>query len=278
MWTRRHTPSPSWSTAAGFFIVLAVSGCTHSNHASAPSTTQPPVVASVTTGPPTTGRSNTSPATTAPAGPSGLGYDAAKAQWLGEALVGGGALENIPYQQAIAELQVGETSDPGNRAGYADAIAVLKDLETLPDANVSPAQVGEYDRWTAELDNFFDTPASTRSQSCVENVTAQSRAAALMWSQEPAGTSSGVDLSPLQEALGDLKEAAAGTPCYAAAITDLQGLETATAAEVAATAVFTAPQSEATMLIGGRIDYLNLFFQTNGALSPNWNGVLRAQT
>jgi hypothetical protein len=223
-----------------------------------------------------TAASPVSSASTMPPGRNGPGYTAARAQWLGEGLVGGGAAQSIPYQQAIADLQSGESTDPGNRAGYAEAIAVLRDLMTLPDANVSPAQDAEANQWTAQLDAFFGTPAAARNSSCFENVTTQSKAAATMWSQEPAGTSRGIVLGPLQSAVADLLKAPAGTPCYAAAIDDLQKLQTATPAQIAATSTSSAPQSLDTMLVLGRITYLNVFFQTDGALGPTWNGVLHS--
>jgi hypothetical protein len=253
---------------------LAVAACTSTHKPGALAGTNTTVPSAITT--PTETPAVSATTTTIPTGPRGPGYTAARAQWLGQGLVGGGAAQNIPFALALAELQSGESTDPGNRTGYPAAMAILKNLTGFPDANVSAAQSAQFDHWSAQLNAFFNTPAATQSESCFQNITAQSKDAAKLWAQEPTGTAKGISVGPLEQAAADLEQAPADTPCYAAAIDDLVKLESATRAEIAATSVLTAPQSQDTMLVGGRITYLNLFFETDGAVSPYWSGVLHS--
>jgi hypothetical protein len=98
---------------------------------------------------------------------------------------------------------------------------------------------------------------------CQDTSTA-TKMAATSWLAEPQNATSGVAVDPLKTAVEDLQlaetENPANTPCYPAAIDDLVALESASPADIAASA---APgRNHANTSFGAEIAYLNQFFLT----------------
>jgi hypothetical protein len=71
--------------------------------------------------------------------------------------VAGSVQQNVPFVKAIADLTSGLKTDR-NTTGYATAIRYLKNLMTIPDAFVTPAEDAEALADEKALDSFFRTP------------------------------------------------------------------------------------------------------------------------
>jgi hypothetical protein len=216
------------------------------------------VVTTTPTTPSTITESNSTTETTSPT-PSGPGYTAARQQIIGEGLVGGGYLENVPWGLAVFDLKSGEYTDTGNKSEYPTVITALQNLETLPDTDATPAQQAEARSDVSVLNGFFGLE---QAASCGPDTSALTNEAATSWFTEPDNTTSGVVVSALKAAVTDLQgaetENPAGTACYPAAIDDLIGLESATQGDIAASA---APgDNHAVTMFGDEIAYLNEFF------------------
>jgi len=159
------------------------------------------------------------------------------------------------------DLEQGETTDSGNRSQYPAVVAAIEDFERLPITNVTPAQDAEGNSDIALVNGFFGL---SQMVSCGLDDSASTKDAALAWFTEPDNTTSGVAPGPLKTAVADLETAETEDPsetaCYPAAIDDLDGLETATAAAIAASG---APGgNHANTTFGAEIGYLNDFFAT----------------
>jgi hypothetical protein len=235
-------------------MVMALAGCggPSKSKAGAVTSTSTTVGSSATT-------SSTVVATTATtsAPPSGAGFEAAKAQWASEGLVASSALQNTSLQIAVADLEQGQAADPGNRSGYTRAIAAIEDFERLPITSVTPSQDAEATADVNEVNTFFGLPTTGTVPSCG---VLSDGAAVAAWSSEPPDTTSGILVAPLQRAVSDLRSGAGSNPCTPAAIADLENLESATAADIAASAGETTGGTPS--LFGAGIAFLNDFFQS----------------
>jgi hypothetical protein len=180
------------------------------------------------------------------------GYEAAKAQWEGAALVVGTGAQDGPLQVAVADLQRGEISDTGRTSRYAAAISGIKSFEALPITGVTPKMASRENAAIATINEFFGLPRAPWSGDCDASGPGK-QAAARAWQTEPVQSLTGVAAAPLKKAVKDLRQGLTtdrgDTSCYAAAIVDLQSLESATPAEMAKNV----PD-------GDEIGYLNQFF------------------
>jgi hypothetical protein len=157
------------------------------------------------------------------------------------------------------DLKQGATTDMGNRSQYPSVIAAIEDFERLPITSVTPAQDAEANSDIALVNRFFGLP---QLGACGSDGSASTKDAALVWFTEPDNTTSGVTLEPLKTAVSDLETAEtedpSGTVCYPAAVDDIDGLEAATQADIAASG---APGgNHANTSFGAEIGYLNDFF------------------
>jgi hypothetical protein len=84
-------------------------------------------------------------------------FTAARAEWLLAPYVAGSADQGIPVQHAIDDLRLAAFTGE-SPIGYASAIRHLRNLLTLPDAMVTPAERAQYQRDDKALDAFFHTP------------------------------------------------------------------------------------------------------------------------
>jgi hypothetical protein len=159
------------------------------------------------------------------------------------------------------DLQQGETTDTGNRSQYPSVVAAIENFERLPITDVTPAQDAEGNSDIALVNRFFDL---SQMVSCGFDDSASTKDAAIAWFTEPDNTTSGITLGPVKTAVSDLEAAETNDPsmtaCYPAAVADLDDLETATAAAIAASG---APGgNHANTTFGAEIGYLNDFFAT----------------
>jgi len=86
------------------------------------------------------------------------GYADARVQWQ----KGANAIsaeQGRNWANAAADLTKGEATDGGDTSGYPAAIKDLKSLESLPDAQQTPAQGAEYRADIDALNKFFKTPS-----------------------------------------------------------------------------------------------------------------------
>ena len=170
-----------------------------------------------------------------------------------------GAEQNVPLGIAVTDLAHGEVTDTGNTSGYPAAIAAIENFETLPLTGSTPAQSARAAADLTKIDRFFHVPLL---KACGMASGAAGRTAATAWDTEPRGTSSGIAVGPLRRALADLarqlRTHPAGTSCYPAATADLRNLESATKADIAASAAETTGRGY--NLYGAEIAYLNYFF------------------
>ncbi len=207
-----------------------------------------------------------SSASTTFATPSGPGYAAARQQWIGAGLVMSSAAQNTALALAVLDLEHGETADTGNRSQYPAVIAAIEDIERLPITGVSAAQSAQFTADEATVTAFFDVPSLV---SCMPVEDTDTDQAATEWLSEPDNTSSGVVIGPLVAAANDLQEAERADPsatgCYPAAIDDLQGLESASPADIAGSAA--SGDNHADTPSGAEIAYLNVFFTSNESAS-----------
>jgi hypothetical protein len=86
-----------------------------------------------------------------------LGFESAKQAWLSAPAVDGSYQQHVPILRAIKDLTRGLSTDQ-NTAGYAVAIGHLRNLTTIPDAMVTPAEEAEATADEKALDTFFGTP------------------------------------------------------------------------------------------------------------------------
>jgi hypothetical protein len=265
------------------FLIGALAGCGASSGKATAGTTTPTTltpttgVASRSSSPPP--RSGTSvaassrttfpsPATTtrtaaratAPtsAAPSRPDYSAARAQWIGDGLVGSSALQNTALEIAVLDLKNGQSADPGNKSGYAAAIAAIENFENLPLTSVTPAEDAEGQADFKVVNTFFDLPVSTYVPSCSDD---PGSPAATAWSDEPANTTSGLLLVPLERAAANLEQGVSTNSCFPAAIADLQSLESATRGDILASSAETSGRGF--NLYGAEIAYLSDLFGTD---------------
>lgn len=204
-----------------------------------------------------------------PTSPEGPGYEGARQQWIGAGLVISSASQNTAFSLAVDDLESGRSTDTGNRSAYPSIISSIEDIERLPITSVTPAQDAEFDSDAKVVNAFFDlTPKAVVASCGPDNAPATAEAAAA-WFSEPGTTSSGVVVQPLETAVRDLEtqeaEDSTGTSCYPAAIDDLENLESASSAEIAASAGEGTGNDAASSPIGAEIDYLNEFFGRTGA-------------
>jgi hypothetical protein len=247
----------AWGLGA-FVMAVATVGCSPVRPAAR--------TANPTSTTPTTATTLASASTTL-ADPSGPGYEAARQQWIGEGLVGGSALQNTALALAVVDLEQGEKTDSGNRSDYPASIAAIEDMERLPITSVTAAQSAEFNADVATVNGLFDLRGSIAS--CVPQHDSGTAASATAWFTEPDNTTSGVAVAPLVTAARDLRNAEAADPsdraCYPAAIDDLEGLASASPADIAASA---APGgNHADRVAGYEIGFLNDFF--GNFASPN---------
>jgi hypothetical protein len=200
--------------------------------------------------------------------PGDPGYRAARQQWIAEALVVGSAGQNAPLQLAVADLDHGEITDAGRKAGYDVAVAAIKGLERIPLTSATRAQRARAAADLSKLDAFFHVRLLT---TCGVASGPAARAAARAWNSEPHDSTSGIIVAPLRRALADLDRQRAmqraDTSCYPAAIADLRNLESATRADIAASAAeFT---GRGGTIYRADIGYLNIFFDWLDGLNGN---------
>ncbi len=180
-------------------------------------------------------------------------YEAAKAQWMGDALVSATGSQGAQLQLAVTDLKTGEVSDSGNTSGYGKGIAAIKTFESMPITDVTPVIDAQENAQIATINRFFGLPPSPWPGECDSSGPGK-RAATAEWEKEPIQSLAGVAVGPLKKAVTDLRRGRTkdrgDTSCYPAAIVDLQSLESATRAEMTKNIPF-----------GYQIGYLNLFFQ-----------------
>jgi hypothetical protein len=218
----------------------------------------------------TTGTPTTESTTGTISEPAGPGYDAARAQWVGDGAVASGFAQNTALDLAVADLRGGESSDTGDTAQYSRVIGLINAYEKIPITSVTPAQDVQANTDIAAVNTFFDIPPGAGQRQCAPPEPGADAATAA-WMTEPTMTSSGVDVPALRTAVADLEQAQArdsgATSCYPAAIADLQNLETATPAAIAqSSAAALSGGSSVAALTGDEITYLNVFF---GLISPS---------
>jgi hypothetical protein len=218
-----------------------------------PTTMTPTTTVTPTTVTPTTVAPTTVAQTTVAPGPNGVGYDQARDQWLGDGVDVGGADQNVGVAIAVADLQSGEQTDTGSTGGYAAAIARLQNYASLPDAMLTPAQSAEATADVDQLNTFFGVTSAEDDCQLGGGTPAASA-----WATEPTGTSSGVDVAALQQAAAALGQQT-GLDACPAGVDDLKALESASAAQVAASA----GSGNVPTVVGDEIAYLNALFQTN---------------
>jgi hypothetical protein len=203
------------------------------------------------------------------------GYQAAKAQWIGDGLVVGGALQNTALALAVADLQRGEKTRSGDTSGYQVAIAAIEDFEHLPITDVTRAQDAEAGRDFKKVNTFFDLSRLPWSGICGASGP-QGMAAAMNWLKEPVGTSFGVIPGPLRTAAADLQEAMNVSPtankyCYPAVIADLEALESASKADIERCFRNSPGRGqEASGLDDAEIVYVDYFFTDDGESTENY--------
>lgn len=165
------------------------------------------------------------------AGPSGPMYQAAKRQWLGSGLAGGGAAQNLALPVAVGDLRMAEAVDVSERTEYSTAISELEVIEHMPDADVTSQLYARWRSAQSAVDRFFKVPQVDPYNLPCDTVV--NKAAVAAWEEEPANTNSGVLVDPLKRAVADLEPEAGKDACAAAAIDDLRDVESATKSEIA---------------------------------------------
>ena len=94
------------------------------------------------------------------AGQAGPMYQAAKRQWLGSGLAGGGAGQNVALPVAVRDLRMAEPTHVDENAKYSAAIAELEVIEHMPAAMISPQENAEWKESQSALDRFFEVQQS----------------------------------------------------------------------------------------------------------------------
>jgi hypothetical protein len=194
---------------------------------------------------------------------------------VGSSLWGGSALQNIAIPVAIADLN-SETSHVSSPT-WQKVIAALMDYGRLPDTGFTAALNARASADSAVVNAFFH--ATPDAMGCFTLIGPEALKAMRAWDTEPTNTTHGVRVAPLRRARTDLKHGLssdkADTACCPAAIADLQGLDSATPSQIAASSTDTHQVSIIGNLDGYRIAYLNaFFFQFN---TKNFSPVLAVQ-
>jgi hypothetical protein len=218
-------------------------------------------------------RSTASPAVATSALPANSGYQAARQQWIAEGLVFGSAAQNPPLYLAVVDLEHGQVANAGSKPRYRAAIAAINNLEQTPLSNITRAERRGAAADFSRIDRFFHLPAVNN---CGVASGTAARAAAAAWNTEPHNSTSGIAAAPLRRALADLAQQLsvhpAGTSCYPAAIADLRNLESATKADIRASAVeFT---GRGATVFGAEIAYLGVFFDALDGFNGSDQNVL----
>jgi hypothetical protein len=189
-------------------------------------------------------------------------FSAAKTLWESEAEVVSGASQNVPLLAAVADLQLGLAQKSGDVQGYASAIDVMRNFESIPLTSESEAQMRKVRSDWSRLNTFFElTPAQALVLMDDSPSGAYYEAALRAFAKEPANNQSGVDESLLEVAARDLARESSVQPSrsilYSAAISDLLSLKGASAKDIAATSSsFLDPYFQ-------DIFYLNVFFESS---------------
>jgi hypothetical protein len=123
--------------------------------------------------------------------------------------------------------------------------------------------VGEAD--ATELAAFFDLPATAMDTACGS---AFGTSAAAAWDREPANNTSGIIVGPLEQAAADLKQKINTNSCFPAVIADLESLESAKRAEVAASNL-NLVTFDGSDLVGAEIAFLNGLFDEPEVMPAN---------
>ena len=164
-------------------------------------------------------------------------YEAAKIQWEGEWQVVSGALQNVPLVLAALDLEHGIASGAADPTRWSQAVRAIRDFERLPITSVTPAQNRQGTKDWNVVNQFFGFVPTTKTFYGSPTGRA-AHAAAVAWGKQPSDTSHGVSIFELRVAAADLAAAVAArpklAPLYLPAIADLQLLESASRAQVAA--------------------------------------------
>jgi hypothetical protein len=152
---------------AGLVTAGALGACSVAGATTATAPTLVPTTSAPTTAAPTTSGPTSAPTTSAqtpvpsPTAKTAPGFDAARAQWqLGAATIS--AQQGLYWTKAAGDLNAGKSTDRGDTSGYPAAIAHLKELVSLPDAQQTPAQNAAYHADINALNAFFNTPGLYR--------------------------------------------------------------------------------------------------------------------
>jgi hypothetical protein len=155
-----------WARGGAVIVVgaLSLAACGGSAKTSAPTTSSPVTTAKATTVPTVTATTpapsttvTTSPPTTATTtDPAGAAYAGARSQWQ-QAEQQPTATQNQYFLTAANDLNA-QASSPG----FSDAVAELKNLASIPETNVTSAQMAQAQSDVAALDQFFNTPGLYR--------------------------------------------------------------------------------------------------------------------
>ena len=187
-------------------------------------------------------------------------YQLARVRWLSEAQMVSSALQNIPLVSAVHDLKLG-LAKGGDTTGYGRAITTIEAFESIPITSETKKQMLYSHRDWTTLNAFFDVGSSEARVLTDDAPTgAFFDRARDYFGQEPPGLRDGVRDEFLKSAVSALRrEAAAQKPravLYAAAIADLNNLQSASATHIAA--------SSLSLLNPYRqdIDYLNDLFET----------------
>jgi hypothetical protein len=187
-------------------------------------------------------------------------YQLAKLRWLSEAQMVSSALQNIPLVSAVHDLKLG-LAKRGDTAGYGRAITTIEAFERIPITSETKEQmVNSHRDWSA-LNAFFGIGTS-EARVLTDDAPAGAffDRARHFFDEEPAGLHGGVRADLLKSAVSALRMEAAAEKSRAvlfdAAIADLNNLQSAGAAQIAA--------SSSSLLNPYRqdIDYLNDLFET----------------
>jgi hypothetical protein len=171
------------------------------------------------------------------------------------------AWQNIPLVSAVHDLKIG-LAKGGDTSGYVRAINTIEAFESIPITSETKDQMLESHRDWSLLNAFFDVGTS-EARTLLDDVPAGAffDRARRYFDNEPAGLHDGVRVSQLRSAVTALRlEASAQSPravLYDAAIADINNLQSASAAQIAA--------SNSNLLNPYRqdIDYLNVLFEAD---------------